>query len=119
LRAAHSIAHRAAALQRRFQSAGAKTRIDRCGRRLDSLKGGSFGKFLSVHKFPFREVSPMLLDPRLNVAEVSERCGFCNPAYFASVFKKYVHCTPREFASQPAIWRPLLPAAAQYNCPTD
>ncbi|HSB75562.1 MAG TPA: PocR ligand-binding domain-containing protein [Terriglobales bacterium] len=42
-----------------------------------------------------------LLDPRLNVAEVAERCGFCNPAYFASVFKKYVHCTPREFASRP------------------
>lgn len=45
-----------------------------------------------------------LLDPRLNVAEVAERCGFCNPAYFASVFKKYVHCTPREFASQPHRW---------------
>ena len=37
----------------------------------------------------------------LNVAEVAERCGFCNPAYFASVFKKYVHCTPREYASDP------------------
>ena len=47
-----------------------------------------------------------LLDPRLNVAEVAERCGFCNPAYFASVFKKYVQCTPREFASQPHPWAP-------------
>ncbi len=46
-----------------------------------------------------------LLDPRLNVAEVAERCGFCNPAYFACVFKKYVHCTPREFASQPHRWK--------------
>jgi AraC-like DNA-binding protein/ligand-binding sensor protein len=49
----------------------------------------------------------MLLDPRLNVAEVAERCGFCNPAYFASVFRKYVHCTPREFARQPQVWKPL------------
>lgn len=48
-----------------------------------------------------------LLDPRLNVAEVAERCGFCNPAYFASVFKKHVKCTPREFASQPHRWEPL------------
>ncbi len=48
-----------------------------------------------------------LLDPRLNVAEVAERCGFCNPAYFASVFKKYVKCTPREFASQPHRWDPM------------
>jgi len=46
-----------------------------------------------------------LLDPRLNVAEVAERCGFCNPAYFASVFKKYVKCTPREFACQPQRWQ--------------
>ncbi|HLV85883.1 MAG TPA: PocR ligand-binding domain-containing protein [Candidatus Sulfotelmatobacter sp.] len=51
-----------------------------------------------------------LLDPRLNVAEVAERCGFCNPAYFASVFKKYVKCTPREFASQPHRWDPPRPA---------
>lgn len=48
-----------------------------------------------------------LLDPRLNVAEVAERCGFCNPAYFASVFKKYVKCTPREFAAQPQRWDPF------------
>ncbi len=45
-----------------------------------------------------------LLDPRLNVAEVAERCGFCNPAYFASVFKKYVRCTPRQFASEPQLF---------------
>jgi AraC-like DNA-binding protein/ligand-binding sensor protein len=48
-----------------------------------------------------------LLDPRFNVAEVAERCGFCNPAYFASVFKKYAKCTPREFASQPQRWEPM------------
>lgn len=48
-----------------------------------------------------------LLDPRLNVAEVAEQCGFCNPAYFASVFKKYVKCTPRQFASQPHPSEPL------------
>ncbi|HEX3820403.1 MAG TPA: PocR ligand-binding domain-containing protein [Candidatus Sulfotelmatobacter sp.] len=49
-----------------------------------------------------------LLDPRLNVAEVAERSGFCNPAYFASVFKKHVKCTPREFASQPHRWEPAM-----------
>jgi AraC-like DNA-binding protein/ligand-binding sensor protein len=48
-----------------------------------------------------------LLDHRFNVAEVAERCGFCNPAYFASVFKKHVKCTPREFASQPQRWEPM------------
>lgn len=46
----------------------------------------------------------LLLDPRLQVAEVADRCGFCNPAYFASVFKKYMHCTPRAYARQPQRW---------------
>lgn len=46
----------------------------------------------------------LLLDPRLHVAEVADRCGFCNPAHFASMFKKYMHCTPRAYASQPQRW---------------
>ena len=46
----------------------------------------------------------LLLDPRMQVSEVSDRCGFCNPAYFASVFKKYMHCTPRAYANQPGRW---------------
>jgi len=51
----------------------------------------------------------MLLDPRLNVAQVAERCGFCNPAYFAAVFKKYVQRTPREFARDPhPVWPKYL-----------
>lgn len=48
-----------------------------------------------------------LLDPRFNVSEVAERCGFCNPAYFAFVFRKYMKCTPREFAMQPQGWTPV------------
>lgn len=48
----------------------------------------------------------LLLDPRLHVAEVADRCGFCNPAYFSSVFKKYMHCTPRAYASEPQRWGP-------------
>jgi AraC-like DNA-binding protein/ligand-binding sensor protein len=46
----------------------------------------------------------LLLDPRLHVAEIADRCGFCNPAYFASVFKKHMRCSPRAFASQPQRW---------------
>lgn len=46
----------------------------------------------------------LLLDPRLQVAEVADRCGFCNPAYFASVFKKYMRCTPRAYAKEPQRW---------------
>jgi len=49
----------------------------------------------------------LLLDPRLHVSEVADRCGFCNPAYFASVFKKYMHCTPRKYANHPLHWGSL------------
>lgn len=55
----------------------------------------------------------LLLDPRLNVAEVADRCGFCNPAYFASVFKKYVQCTPRQFANNPSMWMPTEPLGGE------
>src|ERR1035437_4248527 len=55
----------------------------------------------------------LLLDPRLHVSEVADRCGFCNPAYFASVFKKYMHCTPRAYASQPQRWGTPLPMTQQ------
>jgi AraC-like DNA-binding protein len=55
----------------------------------------------------------LLLDPRLQVAEVADRCGFCNPAYFASVFKKYMHCTPRAYASQPQRWGTPEPASGE------
>jgi AraC-like DNA-binding protein/ligand-binding sensor protein len=51
----------------------------------------------------------ILLDPRLNVAEVADRCGFCSPAYFASVFRKYMHCTPREYSSDPCRYAEVAP----------
>lgn len=55
----------------------------------------------------------LLLDPRLQVAEVADRCGFCNPAYFASVFKKHMRCTPRAFARQPQHWGALELASSE------
>jgi len=51
----------------------------------------------------------LLLDSRQQVAD---RCGFCNPAYFSSVFKKYMHCSPRAYASQPQRWGAQVSATA-------
>lgn len=56
----------------------------------------------------------ILLDPRLNVAEVADRCGFCSPAYFASVFRKYMHCTPREYASDPHRYSEATPLSPRF-----
>lgn len=54
----------------------------------------------------------LLLDPRLQVAEVAYLCGFCNPAYFSSVFKKHMKCTPRAYARQPQRWGGVAVEAA-------
>ncbi len=43
-----------------------------------------------------------LLDPLASIMEVSGRCGFTSPAYFARVFRKQVGCSPREYAKNPS-----------------
>ncbi|HUH64712.1 MAG TPA: PocR ligand-binding domain-containing protein [Terracidiphilus sp.] len=72
------------------------------GRVYSRTMGHTLEEFLIRQKLEMAR--RLLLDPRLHVSEVSDRCGFCNPAYFASVFKKHMHCTPREFANRPQHW---------------
>jgi AraC-like DNA-binding protein/ligand-binding sensor protein len=72
------------------------------GRIYSRTTGQTLEEFLILQKLEMGK--RLLLDPRLHVAEVADRCGFCNPAYFASVFKKHMHCTPRAYANQPQRW---------------
>jgi AraC-like DNA-binding protein/ligand-binding sensor protein len=72
------------------------------GRLYSRTAGHTLEEFLIRQKLEMSK--RLLLDPRLHVAEVADRCGFCNPAYFASVFKKHMHCTPRAYARQPQRW---------------
>ena len=81
------------------------------GRVYSRTMGHTLEEFLIRQKLEMAR--RLLLDPRLHVSEVSDRCGFCNPAYFASVFKKHMHCTPREYASRPQAWVALEPAHAE------
>jgi AraC-like DNA-binding protein/ligand-binding sensor protein len=74
------------------------------GRVYSRTAGHTLEEFLIRQKLEMGK--RLLLDPRLQVAEVADRCGFCNPAYFASVFKKHMHCTPRDYARQPQRWGP-------------
>lgn len=39
----------------------------------------------------------LLRDPAVPVAEVSRRCGFCNPGYFAAAFARAEGATPRRW----------------------
>ncbi len=43
----------------------------------------------------------LLLDPLSRVSEVAEKCDFCNPAYFARVFRKVAGCSPTAFSKDP------------------
>jgi AraC-like DNA-binding protein/ligand-binding sensor protein len=72
------------------------------GRVYSRTAGHTLEEFLIRQKLEMSK--RLLLDPRLHVAEVADRCGFCNPAYFASVFKRHMHCTPRAYARQPQRW---------------
>lgn len=81
------------------------------GRVYSRTAGHTLEEFLIRQKLEMSK--RLLLDPRLHVAEVADRCGFCNPAYFASVFRKYMHCTPRAWAKQPQRWSTTQPESAQ------
>lgn len=72
------------------------------GRVYSRTTGHTLEEYLILQKLEMSK--RLLLDPRLHVAEVAYNCGFCNPAYFASVFKKHMHCTPRAYAKQPQRW---------------
>ncbi|MPY90591.1 MAG: helix-turn-helix domain-containing protein [Luteitalea sp.] len=43
----------------------------------------------------------LLLEPMNNISQVAEKCSFCNPAYFARVFRKIVGCSPSEYCQNP------------------
>ena len=57
----------------------------------------------SLHDFVLErrlvEAKRLLLDGALPVAEVSRRCGFCNPGHFISTFKRATGRTPASFAA--------------------
>ena len=38
-----------------------------------------------------------LRESALTVAEVASHCGFDSPSNFAQTFRKYYHCSPRDF----------------------
>ena len=55
----------------------------------------SFSEYLNMYRVA---VARMLLDSGDNsVTEVSQKCGFNTPSYFAKVFKNYVGVLPSEY----------------------
>lgn len=44
-----------------------------------------------------RGAETLLTDPASSVSEAASRCGFDSPSNFARIFKRFYHCTPREY----------------------
>ena len=61
--------------------------------------GLTFERYLMTQRV--EAAKRMLLEPLATVSEVSESCGFSDPAYFARVFRKVAGCSPSEYRNEP------------------
>lgn len=50
-----------------------------------------------VNMLRIDKAKKLLMQKRLTNAEIARRCGFSTESYFISVFKKYVHVTPKAY----------------------
>ena len=51
-------------------------------------------KFIRMH-----QASELLLEGRLSVAEIAQKCGFSTPSYFSTAFREYYSVAPSEFVA--------------------
>jgi len=55
----------------------------------------SFTDYLNIYRV--YKAKEFLIQGKTSVAEISEKCGFESPTYFARIFKKHIGMTPSEF----------------------
>ncbi len=73
--------------------------VSHLDRTFTRVTGVTFERFVMVKRVDMAK--RLLLDPALNIAQVAEKCGFSDPAYFARVFRKLAGCAPREYIGDP------------------
>ena len=64
----------------------------RCFRRTIDLSPKQY-----LQQYRIAEAAVFLRESEFTVAEVAVRCGFDSPSNFAQTFRKYYHCSPRDF----------------------
>ena len=64
----------------------------RCFRRTIDLSPKQY-----LQQYRIAEASVYLRESELTIAEVAVRCGFDSPSNFAQTFRKYYHCSPRDY----------------------
>ena len=50
-----------------------------------------------IQKLRIEDAKMLLCHSNIPVTEISYNLGFCNPAYFSEVFKKYTGLSPKEY----------------------
>lgn len=53
--------------------------------------------FAYLHYYRIQKSLPLLTQGERNITEISENVGFNGVSYFSEVFKKIMHCTPRDY----------------------
>lgn len=64
--------------------------------------GLSFTEYVNYRKIKWAE--RILLTKDLSISEVGDRIGMPNMAHFYKMFKKYNHCSPKEFQKRMLAW---------------
>jgi len=63
------------------------------------MTGMTFERYVMLQRVELAK--RRLLDPSSSIAEVADRCGFCNSSYFSHVFHAIVGCSPRDYSNCP------------------
>lgn len=63
--------------------------------RIQKTTNGTVSDF--IRKIRFDRACALLLEGRYSVSEISAMVGFSSPSYFATSFKKYKGCLPKEY----------------------
>lgn len=64
--------------------------------------GQTFTEFLTAKRMARAKM--LLGNPKTRIGDAAEQCGYADPRYFSSCFKKYFHMTPSEY--QALVQRP-------------
>ncbi len=95
----HSIEHGPRTISIREVAASLGISASHLSRTFRKVTGTTFERYVTEKRMELAK--RLLLDPRNNVTQVAERCGFSDPSYFARVFRKVTGLSPREYCRDP------------------
>jgi len=96
----HAVEHGPGTVSIREVAAALGISTSHLSRTFRKVTGTTFERYLTERRIELAK--RLLLDPKNNVTQVAERCGFSDPSYFARVFRKVTGVSPREYCRNPA-----------------